>query len=253
MSRKTKLIIAAGIIALLIFVSLEAVAALILHKIMITPSERIMTEEDVTAEVTNYMKERYNEEFDIVNIISPGYDYACYIITAYPKGKPHEIEHKIEIQGWEKDGLIKYYDNYSLVKLVPEYREYIQEQASEIWPECKTFLYFESLEWNTYILPTDIALDEFMQEKYTGWRGLACINVNVPRNLKDKALNKKMKKTIESLAKAGVSGSIALRGVKEDKYNDIISYNCDYIKPYNGYRCTATISNDGKVDYNQED
>ena len=83
------------------------------------------TEKTIEQDVKKYLKKRYKQDFHVTNIIPPSYEYASYIITVYPYGKPMDEEHKATVQGWEKDGLITYYDNYALVKLIPEFKEYI--------------------------------------------------------------------------------------------------------------------------------
>ena len=83
------------------------------------------TEETIRNDVSTYLEERYDEKFVITNIIFPNFNYASYIITAYPEGKPQKSDYKITIHGWVNKGLIDYYDNYPVVKLIPELRDNI--------------------------------------------------------------------------------------------------------------------------------
>ena len=83
------------------------------------------SEETIRNDVSTYLEERYDEKFVITNIIFPNFNYASYIITAYPEGKPQKSDYKITIHGWVNKGLIDYYDNYPVVKLIPELRDNI--------------------------------------------------------------------------------------------------------------------------------
>lgn len=44
------------------------------------------TEATIRKDVSVYLEERYEEKFVITNVIFPGFNYASYIITAYPEG-----------------------------------------------------------------------------------------------------------------------------------------------------------------------
>lgn len=83
------------------FLSLSAIAFLISIYLGI---KAILPEEDrqtvVTREVLEYLNERYNEEFEIINFIPPSFNYASYIITAVRKGDPKDVEHWVTIHGW---------------------------------------------------------------------------------------------------------------------------------------------------------
>ena len=100
------------------------------------------SEETIRNDVSTYLEERYDEKFVITNIIFPNFNYASYIITAYPEGKPQKSDYKITIHGWVNKGLIDYYDNYPVVKLIPELREYISDVVGEYFPENKVYVSF---------------------------------------------------------------------------------------------------------------
>ncbi len=69
------------------------------------------SEETIRQDVSAYLEDRYDEKFVITNIIFPNFNYASYIITAYPEGKPQKSDYKITIHGWVNKGLIDYYLN----------------------------------------------------------------------------------------------------------------------------------------------
>ena len=53
------------------------------------------SEETIRQDVSAYLEARYDEKFVITNIIFPNFNYASYIITAYPDGKPQKSDYKI--------------------------------------------------------------------------------------------------------------------------------------------------------------
>ena len=57
------------------------------------------SEETIRQDVSAYLEDRYDEKFVITNIIFPNFNYASYIITAYPEGKPQKSDYKVTIHG----------------------------------------------------------------------------------------------------------------------------------------------------------
>ena len=62
------------------------------------------TQTMVKEKALKYLKERYNEEFEIVNFINPEPYHNFYNITALRKGDPNDIEHEVTLHGWVTKG-----------------------------------------------------------------------------------------------------------------------------------------------------
>lgn len=115
------------LISITMFIVLTSIATVLAIKFQLPRRIALWnpSEETIRNDVSTYLEERYEEKFVITNIIFPNFNYASYIITAYPEGKPQKSDYKITIHGWVNKGLIDYYDNYPVVKLIPELSEYI--------------------------------------------------------------------------------------------------------------------------------
>lgn len=126
----------------------------------------------------NYLKERYGEEFEIVNFIDPEAYHNFYNITALRRGDPNDIEHEVTLHGWvtkgekklfkkEKDK-ITFYDNYAAIKVIPELKEIISRLVLEDYPECKIHISFHK-EWIQENINLYNSADDFLK-KDTYWK-----------------------------------------------------------------------------------
>ena len=115
-------------------------------------------------EVSEYLEERYNEEFIVMfnRGMSGAYNYMQ--LYAYPMAYQDEM-HKIEIQGYyNKWGKMDFYDDYVMIKLTEEYEAYIDPVIDEYFDEYKFYLDFNA-EWLTNNLPADTKLEDLWEMK----------------------------------------------------------------------------------------
>ena len=195
----------------IVFIVLIAIGLLVFASIKLQIPRRIKlwhpTEETIRKDVTEYLEERYNEEFVITNILFPSFNYASYIITAYPVGAPQKTEYKITIHGWENKGLINYYDSYPVVKLIPELGEYMSDVFGEYFPENKVYVDFYN-EWIRENIEKDLSLNKFLSNKESEWYGAAWCHICIPRGeLDDELLLSKLNETAVYMGTKGLSGT----------------------------------------------
>ena len=184
------------------------------------------SEETIRQDVSAYLEERYDEKFVITNIIFPNFNYASYIITAYPEGKPEKSDYKITIHGWENKGLIDYYDNYPVVKLIPELREYISDVVGEYFPENKVYVDFYN-EWIRGNIDKDMTLDDYLNDVDGEWHSSPWCHICIPHgNLDDKDILIKLNKMIDIMANKNISGSYFIE-VLYNNYNDLALFYDD--------------------------
>ena len=162
------------------------------------------SEETIRQDVSAYLEDRYDEKFVITNIIFPNFNYASYIITAYPEGKPQKSDYKITIHGWENKGLIDYYDNYPVVKLIPELREYISDVVGEYFPENKVYVQSFHQEWIRGNIDKNITLDEFLNDIEGEWHSAGCYHICVPYD--DENIEKKLNEMNDYFVQKKISG-----------------------------------------------
>ena len=113
-------------------------------------------------EVSEYLEERYNEEFMVMfnRGMSGAYNYVQ--LYAYPIAYQDEM-HKIEIQGYYNEwGKMDFYDDYVMIKLTEEYEAYIDPIIDEYFDEYKFYLDFNA-EWLTNNLPADTKLEDLWE------------------------------------------------------------------------------------------
>ncbi len=116
-------------------------------------------EEKRKQEVLAYLKERYDEEFEIASYRGMSYAYDYVQMYAYPKGYSDEA-HQFQIQGrLNEDKKMEYCDSYVMVKLTDEYEAYIEPIIGEYFDEYKFYIKFNS-EWLTSNLPPDTKLED---------------------------------------------------------------------------------------------
>lgn len=167
----------------IVFIAFAALGLLIFATIKLQIPRRIKlwhpSEETIRKDVTEYLEERYQEEFVITNILFPSFNYASYIITAYPIGAPQQVEYKITIHGWENKGLINYYDNYPIVRLIPELREYTSNVVGKYFPENKVYVDFY-VEWIRGNIDKDLSFDEFINDIEGEWHSAGWYDICIP-------------------------------------------------------------------------
>ena len=165
------------------------------------------SEETIRQDVSAYLEERYDEKFVITNIIFPNFNYASYIITAYPEGKPEKSDYKITIHGWENKGLIDYYDNYPVVKLIPELREYISDVVGEYFPENKVYVQSIDQEWIRENIDENYSLERFLNDIEGEWHSAGWYHICIPYDeSNDDDLLDKVNKLATYMAENSLSG-----------------------------------------------
>ena len=178
------------------------------------------SEETIRQDVSAYLEERYDEKFVITNIIFPNFNYASYIITAYPEGKPEKSDYKITIHGWENKGLIDYYDNYPLVKLIPELREYISDVVGEYFPENKVYVQSIDQEWIRENIDENYSLESFLNDIEGEWHSAGWYHICIPYDgLNENDLLDKVNKMATGMAGKKLSGLYFVEIVFNDYYN----------------------------------
>ena len=210
------------------FLSITAIAFLISIYLGI---KAILPEEDrqtvVTREVLEYLNERYNEEFEVINFIPPSFNYASYIITAVRKGDPKDVEHSVTIHGWVskekklfKKNKVTFYDNYPAIKLIPELKKQVSNIVLQDYPECKIHIKFYK-EWIQENINEYDSAEEFL-EKDEYWKRSMSIDIfTYNKNIDDK---KNLKIYSEKLFKKLANENF--RATAEIYfYNDINIYN----------------------------
>lgn len=203
-SKKRKVIIGAVIVTL-ILVTLFVVLQVPRRVRLLFP-----TEKTIEQDVKKYLKKRYKQDFHVTNIIPPSYEYASYIITVYPYGKPMDEEHKATVQGWEKDGLIVYYDDYAVVKLIPEVKKYIANIVKEQFPENKIHIYF-SKEWYENNVDPNITLKELLKNNSGEWMSGIDIQILVyKKDLGKKQFLVEAEKLVEKLVGQNIIGALRI-------------------------------------------
>ena len=244
----------------IVFIVLIAIGLLIFATIKLQIPRRIKlwhpSEETIRKDVTEYLEERYNEEFVITNILFPGFNYASYIITAYPEGAPQQVEYKITIHGWEDKGLINYCDNYPIVKLIPELRAYTSDVVGKYFPENTVYVDFYQ-EWIRGNIDKDLTFDKFINDIEGEWHSAGWFDICIPS---EKPMDEEMLNTLNEMAAYMAENKLSgfffidvmyknyesLTESKKD-LNDILEKNGKDFVNYN-----YVISRYGKFDENTE-
>ena len=178
------------------------------------------TEATIRKDVSSYLEERYEEKFVITNVIFPGFNYASYVITAYPEGKPQKSDYKVTIHGWVKKGLINYYDDYPLIKLIPELKKYISDVVGEYFPENKVYVDFYN-EWIRENEDKDMTLDVFLNDINGKWHSAGWYDVCIPyENINDKKLIIKLNELASFMGGKKLSGFFFI-DVIYNNYNNL--------------------------------
>lgn len=179
------------------------------------------TEQVIREDVTQYLKERYGEEFVITNVLPPGYNYASYIITAYPSGASQDYEHKVTIQGWEKRGLITYYDNYPIVKLIPELNQYISDVVSDYSLENKIYVDFYK-EWYSENIEKNLSVDALLENKEHPWHSSLWCYICLPyKGETDTELVNKINNLVAGLGINNLSGIFLVVVMKREIFDSL--------------------------------
>ena len=213
------------LIAVTMFIVLISVVTVLAIKLQLPRRIALWnpSEETIRQDVSAYLEERYDEKFVITNIIFPNFNYASYIITAYPEGKPQKSDYKVTIHGWENKGLIDYYDNYPVVKLIPELREYISDVVGEYFPENKVYVDFYN-EWIRENVDKNMTLEDFLNDIDGEWHNAGWYRVCIPHNNhNDELILKNINETINLLSQNKISG-ICLVDVMYNNYYNLPEY-----------------------------
>ena len=175
------------------------------------------TQTIVKEKALKYLHERYNEEFEIVNFIAPEPYHNFYNIVAFPKGQPKEEEQKILIHGWitknnksSSKEKITFYDNYSVVKLIPELKNKISNLVLTDYSECKIHIAFhkERIEKTTAKYNS---VEEFLENDDYWKHSMGTTIFTLNNTIDDKnILNKYSQDLFNHLVHDNFSGSVEL-------------------------------------------
>ena len=165
------------------------------------------SEETIRQDVSAYLEERYDEKFVITNIIFPNFNYASYIITAYPDGKPQKSDYKITIHGWVNKGLIDYYDNYPVVKIKPELKEYISNIVDKFFVDNRVYVQNFHQEWIRKNMDKNYSFDMFLNDIEGEWHSAGWYHICIPyKDQNDKELLRRINEMMECIAESNLSG-----------------------------------------------
>ena len=171
-------------------------------------------------EVSEYLEERYNEEFIVMfnRGMSGAYNYMQ--LYAYPMAYQDEM-HKIEIQGYyNKWGKMDFYDDYVMIKLTEEYEAYIDPIIDEYFDEYKFYLDFNA-EWLTNNLPADTKLEDLWGLKANEDYPLPRIYLFLKQAESDHYNEKIVNGLSEKLQEKKVRGHIEIKMYDDDKYYEM--------------------------------
>lgn len=79
----------------------------------------------------------------------------------------------------EEKRLINYYDNYPVIRLIPELKEYISDVVGEYFPENKVYVDFYN-EWIRENEDKDMTLDDFLNDIDGDWHSVGWYDVCIP-------------------------------------------------------------------------
>lgn len=199
----------------------------------------------VTKEALEYLNERYNEEFEVINFIAPSFNYASYKITAVRKGDPVDVEHSVTIHGWVskkkklfKKNKVTFYDNYAAVKLIPDLKKKVSDLVLQDYPECKIHIKFYK-EWIQENTDEYASAEEFL-EKDEYWKPTMSISIFVLDEKFDekKRMKKFIKKIFTQMADENFRGSAALyfyNNYYYEKISDSIIYDSPWATEFNNF------------------
>ena len=189
----------------------------------------------------NYLKERYGEDFEIVNFIDPEPYHNFYNITALRIGDPNDIEHEVTLHGWVTKGekklfkkgkdKITFYDNYAAIKVIPELKEKISELVLEDYPECKIHISFHK-EWIQNNVDLYSSAKEFL-EKDTYWKHSMSIAIfTLDEKIDEKRrLKKYSKKIFKQLVEENFLGNASIHFYKDNNNYDKINTSLIHQNP----------------------
>lgn len=113
-------------------------------------------------DVERYMEERYGEEF-VVKYTVP-YTRIYYRFYMYPKGAEQYDDNMITVRAWRTGGLVRYVDDYPLIKMKPKYADYISNVVSEYFPDNKVYIYADLIGYEDN-LDISYSLEDFLNGK----------------------------------------------------------------------------------------
>lgn len=217
-------IILTTLLSIIVIAFLIAAYYLATYKIPAPVDTRAIVKE----KALKYLKDRYGEEFEIVNFIDPEPYHNFYNITALRRGNPNDIEHEVTLHGRvtkgekklfkkEKDK-ITFYDNYAAIKVIPELKKQISKLVLEDYSECKIHISFHK-EWIQENINLYNSAEEFLK-KDTYWKHSMTITIfTLDEKINEKKrLKNYSKKIFKQLVDKNFLGSASIHFYK-DNYN----------------------------------
>ncbi|MDE5967444.1 MAG: hypothetical protein K2G89_11500 [Lachnospiraceae bacterium] len=202
----------------------------------------------VQQDILNYLKERYQEDFTLVENTYRGRSYAySYVeVHAYPTAHQDE-QHEFEVQGrYNEEGEMEYCDGYVMAKLTEEYEAYVDDIIGQYFDEYKFYMEFYS-EWLTNNLPPDTRVEDLKNYSANVDYPLPELILYLPPQVIDEALLKKM---IEMLSANYYRGGVGIKVYKSLELYDTKKRNDWNGDPYEAVMVySAIIYQDGSIEY----
>lgn len=185
----------------------------------------------VKEKALNYLKDRYGEEFEVVNVIDPEPYHNFYKISAFHKNEEHDRDHEITLHGWVTKGAkklrkrendkITFYDNYAAIKIIPELKKQVSDLILKNYSDCKIHISFHR-EWIQNNVDLYYSAREFLKED-TYWKQTMSISIFTL----DEKINEKKRminyceKVFEQMSDENFQGSASIYFYNEKYYRKI--------------------------------
>lgn len=184
--------------------------------------EKKYTSTEIKEQMLNYAKDKYDEEFEMIDIkYSSRIDFGD-TMAVYPKGGDEKTEAFVILRENYGDKIV-YSDDYFKILIREEYEEYVGAVVEKYFPEYKLYLLVGTLSNNlTYpdYFNKNTTLEDAFKESSIGF--LANIYVMSSDIEETKVIFEKMN---EELKKIAPDANIILYGVNEEDFKQITRYN----------------------------
>ena len=210
----------------------------------------------VQQDILNYLKERYQEDFTLVENTYRGMGYAYDYVEVHAYPTVHQDEqHKFEVQGrYNEKGEMEYCDGYVMVQLAREYEQRIDEIIDETFDDYKFFLEFHS-EWLTNNLPVGTTVDDLKNYRANADYPLPRLAVYMRPSQMEKFNQDSVEEVCSKLAELGYRGIIHVTCYEYDTHYEMktrenmreaVGGEEDHWKYF-----VVHVNGDGSIDYRQ--
>lgn len=209
-------------------------------------------EEKRKQEVLAYLKERYDEEFEIASYRGMSYAYDYVKMYAYPKGYSDEA-HQFQIQGrLNEDRKMEYCDSYVMVKLTDDYAACVDEIIDEYFDDYKFYLEFYS-EWITSNLPPDTTVEDLLELSANVDYPMPELHILLKSSQMEHFTDDNVMAMCKKLAVWGYRGPINTRCYDDDQYyekkNNENKRECSSVEELHRKYHVIFIRDENNIDY----